>query len=502
MRKAKVGPPKIRAFLTQEDGTIAIISAVAMVAMIGTAGLALEYGNALLTKTTAQRAIDLAVYSAAVEYTQSGDETRMDATAASVLRINGVDPATLDLVLADDTLRGTVSTTAPLGLTRVLRDDSSVDIGVSATALLGPGEPNCVVALDSDGVGIALSGNSSIAAPNCAVASGSSIEANGNAYEITTPRLTYGPGGTLDLKNPDDNVRTSDGTPAPIEQETPEDPLNPSAARDEASRLLGLARNNAAGGPDITFSEYKKKDDPDEIPNRVAMIPGCTADDNDTDGKSWTVSCSGESEYAFGRITVDKKVSLEFETPGNYLIDGGIAIDKQADAVFRGGTYLIGGSIESGGSLGLNGGAYAVTDYVNIGGSLDAESATFLIGGDKQGPTKCDMSSLCIAGGTTRAKFTAPSSGTFADIAVMGPFNSPYANAEIATGNVGLDVSGAFYFPEGRLSIGGNSTMASDSGECLELIARKIVLTGTPSISTGSCQADTSTDNTEVRLIR
>lgn len=475
-------------FLSQEDGSVAILSAVAMVAMIGTAGLALEYGNALLVKNTTQRAVDLAVYSAAVEYTESGD-THMQATADNVLELNGVTEK-ITLVLDSDKgeLRGTVDTSAPLGLTRVIQDDSSVAIGVSATALLEKGKPNCIVALDSDGSGIDIRGAVSIDAQGCAIASGSSVEARGCTYKITTSKLMHGRG--YDLCDSDNNVITSDGDPAPIESGSPEDPLKDSAAKQEASEILAAIAGY--GGPDITLS--KKNED---LTDTFKDFDACTANDDDGDGSSWTVSCNDESKNAFGKITVGKGYSLTLKKNNNvkYLIGGDINIEDGGFLKLAGGAYQIEGAIEANGAAVLGGGTYAVTDYVDIGGSLTAEKATFIIGGRD----KCKNSTaFCIANGDD-VTLSPPDSGDFEDIAVMGPFNPPNGNAEITTGNTHMNASGKFYFPEGNLEISGNSSV---SGKCLELITKKLYLTGTVSITTNKCGSGATSDNVEVRLIK
>lgn len=479
-------------FLSQEDGSVAILSAVALVAMIGTAGLALEYGNALLVKNTTQRAIDLAVYSAAVEYTESGDKDRMKATAANVLRLNGVDPGTLEFEWPEGALRGKVSTSAPLGLTRVIRDDTSVEIGVSATALLGEEKQSCITALDSDGSGIDIRGTVSINAQDCPIASGSSIEARGCTYKITTSKLKYGSATKPDLCDSDNNVTTSDGDPAPIESGSPEDPLKDSDAREKASELL--AAISGFDGPEITLS--KKNEDPTD---KVEEVEGCTAADNGSDGSIWTVSCGGKSEYEFGKITVESGYSLIFENKGKYLIGGDINIESSGSLKLGGGTYQIEGAIESNGAANLGGGTYALTNYIDINGSLNAKNVTLLIDGKERSSTcKTSRTAFCIANGDEVA-LSPPDSGVFQDIAVMGPFNPPNGNAEIKTGNTHMNATGKFYFPEGNLEIDGNGSV---SGTCLELITKKLYLRGTVSITTKNCDAGATSDNGDVRLIK
>lgn len=419
----------IRSFLAQEDGTVAIISAVAMVGMIGTAGLALEYGNALLTKTTAQRAIDLAVYSAAVEYSTSGDTTRMNATAASVLRTNRVDFETLNLVLEADTLRGTVVMSAPLGLTRVIRDDPSVDIGVSATALLGPGEPACLVALDPDGTGIELHGGTSVQAPTCGTASAASVDAPCGT-NIVTSRLTYDSDTPPDICTTPNNVVTSDGEKPPIEREPATDPMADNPAIAAATGLLASASDLFPGGitafpdssgPDIRFSSTGNSKRIQEILDEVATVSGCEAEHA---GSTWTVKCSGASTHAFGEVEISGGASLNFVNesgssasqfhfqkivhnggqaefgPGSYLITDGLTVNSSA-------TFVSGMSFEIG-APSANGEAISVGGGGTLAMGPEAETGpSFRIGGN-----------ISVSGGATLTM--GPASGVGSSFEVDG----------------------------------------------------------------------------------
>lgn len=638
----------IRSFLSKEDGGVAIISAVAMVGMIGTAGLALEYGNALLSKTTAQRAIDLAVYSAAVEYSESGDSVRMKATAASVLRTNGVDSVTLNLVLDGDTLLGTVGLAAPLGLTRVIRDNSSVDINVSATALLGPGEPACLVALDSEGTGINLRGGTTAEARNCATASAASVEATCGTKIVTTS-LTYGSSSPPDICEWTTNVVKSDGEPAPIERKPATNPMADDPAIAKRAFLLaeasdpfpgGLASLPNSSGPDIDFSSTGNAKKIQDIRDEVASVPGCEAERS---GSTWTVKCSGTSTHAFGEVEISGGASLNFVNesnspdsqflfqriihngsqaefgPGSYRITDGLTVNslasfvsgmsfeigaqsQNANAISVGGgatlnigsdsvtspsfkidgnisvggngtltmgpgsglgsnfeidgnidiggsgtlimgsrtdagsTFRIDGNIDTNGNscfvLGaanehfINGaieakgagifgeGIYAITGYVNFGtggsspcngqqASLNAENVTFLIGGNNvpSNGNTCNRSSFCIGAGARNAVISAPNSGVFSNIAVMGPVNGSSGDATFAGGARDTSISGVLYFPEGRLTLSGGASVAGGTGGCLQLIAAEIELSGgTSAIS--DCLSGAGSQITQVRLIQ
>ena len=56
----------LKRFLADREGTVAIVTAVALPAVIGTVALVAEFGHGLITKAENQRVADLAAYAGAL----------------------------------------------------------------------------------------------------------------------------------------------------------------------------------------------------------------------------------------------------------------------------------------------------------------------------------------------------------------------------------------------------------------------------------------------------
>ena len=73
----------------------------------------------------------------------------------------------------------------------------------------------------------------------------------------------------------------------------------------------------------------------------------------------------------------------------------------------------------------------------------------------------------------------APSAGTTAQLAVIGPIpTTNTTGVTIAEGASNTSISGAFYFPNGTISLGGGASIGNGPSQCLELIGSQVSLTG------------------------
>lgn len=145
------------------------------------------------------------------------------------------------------------------------------------------------------------------------------------------------------------------------------------------------------------------------------------------------------------------------------------------------------------GSVGLSGGAklgagvYTIDGYlsVNTGGAncngsdaVTGTDVTFVLSG-KATPNdwECSGRVFCMTGGN-KINMTAPTSGTYANLAVIGP-QTPSINAGVnVTAGGQAKISGAFYFPNGPIDMGGGGSIGDSSIGCLELIGSSITLGG------------------------
>lgn len=196
-----------------------------------------------------------------------------------------------------------------------------------------------------------------------------------------------------------------------------------------------------------------------------------------------------------------------FQTAGNILNGGSssacLTLPAAAEHDING--YV---SLSCGATLGA--GVYTVAKYVSIGGSggggtVTGSNVTIVVGGFAV-PTSgsCQGLAFCIANGFSNVTLTAPTSGGTKNLAVIGPLSSsknPSAGATFVEGSSGTNISGAFYFPNGGVSLSGSATINS-SGGCLELIGSQVTLGG-GSAAGSTCSGLTSNSlGTVVTLVQ
>lgn len=147
----------------------------------------------------------------------------------------------------------------------------------------------------------------------------------------------------------------------------------------------------------------------------------------------------------------------------------------------------ISGNVNFAGGAKLGAGIYTVDGYfsVNTGGAncdgsaaVSGENVNIVISGVTT-PTnwECQGKVFCLTGGNALT-LTAPLSGTYANLAVVGPQSSSNTAAALITSGGTGKISGAFYFPNGNISFGGGGSLGSVPGGCLQLIGASISLSG------------------------
>ena len=180
-----------------------------------------------------------------------------------------------------------------------------------------------------------------------------------------------------------------------------------------------------------------------------------------------------------------------FQTAGN-IANGGsssacLTIPKAAEHDING--YV---SLACGATLGS--GVYTITDYVTLGGSggggtVTGSGVTLVVGATKVPSSgTCQGMAFCVAAGFGNVTLTAPSSGTTQSLLVIGPTSSsanPTAGALFTEGSSGTNLTGAFYLPNGAVSMSGSGTI-NNGGGCLELIGSQVSLSG-GSAATSTC---------------
>ncbi len=208
----------------------------------------------------------------------------------------------------------------------------------------------------------------------------------------------------------------------------------------------------------------------------------------------------GNSIYAGGGATTTLYDATGtgdlFQTAGNIASSGGTCLWIPAAAA-----HDINGYISLAGGTTLGTGVYTVTGYVAFGSNgggdvtcggssvgVSGSNVTLVINGTTVASGSCAGTAFCVAAGFGHVTLTAPTSGTDEQLLVVGPPSTSAhkaAGATFAEGASGTTLTGAFYFPNGPVSLSGSGTI-NNAGGCLELVGSQITLAG-GSAATSTC---------------
>ncbi len=360
-------------FVSCERASVTISSVLVLPVLLGIAGLAIEYGDALVTRAETQRVADLAVHSAVLAFGRGGDAAEVTLAAQAVTGLNGVAADETSVVIdssgAGPVVRVTITTPRPLVLSRVLESGQSLNVTVRSAATLEQAQPACVQALDPDGDGIKMSGGTSITTAGCAVASNATVSASGSS-RIVTETLTYDSDAPPDVSGGASIESPSGGDPR-IARMTASDPMaghvSVSRAQIDTARvaaLQGFEMPAVVTGPNIHFDWNAA------TTQQQANAVGCTASLSDS---TWNFDCPPGVAVNLGTLTIASGLSLNF------------ALSGTSDTA-----YSFSGSIRnSGATMQFGPGAYSVAQgiYTEGGATTRFTTGTYRVG---RGTSQCD----------------------------------------------------------------------------------------------------------------
>jgi len=200
-----------------------------------------------------------------------------------------------------------------------------------------------------------------------------------------------------------------------------------------------------------------------------------------------------------------------FQIVGNVRTDGGSCLVFGAAA-----NHDIRGYISASGAVVLGAGVYTLDGYLHLGAnyggssscngatvSLRAIDVTIILSG-KNAPTggwACPDKAFCAAAGYSNMILRAPETGPFTKLALIGPTNaSVRSGAALTSGASGGQISGAFYFPNGPISLSGGATGSGSNSGCLQIIGSTVTLSGGSTLAS-ECIAPVGGSQTAVRLL-
>jgi hypothetical protein len=368
--------PLPQRFMRDEEGNFALIAALLLPLLVGSAALAVEYGHGLVTRSHNQRVGDMSAFSGALRYTDSQSEAEMRAAARQVARLNGIAPDKVDVALVPaprgegEAVRVTISVENSIVLGTLLGASDILKISTLSYAAIGSeGEGSCILALDAQQSGVILSGGTSLSATTCSVASNATIEVPCGTSIVA--ELVY-----YDSKPPSqgcNGIRSPDGSAGKSERQATPDPLAGNAQIGTAvSRLTAVAGMPAVtipsvkSGPDIEFGWNNRQ----PVAAKLSQA-GCSLGPGADYSGEWIVICpDATAVHNFGTLTVTGK-SLQFNAGGKaskrYEFSGGINVTSGAKASFPDGTYVVtrGISASSGTEVSFGKGSFHVGANTN-----------------------------------------------------------------------------------------------------------------------------------------
>ncbi|TCL89180.1 putative Flp pilus-assembly TadE/G-like protein [Rhizobium sp. PP-WC-2G-219] len=187
-----------------------------------------------------------------------------------------------------------------------------------------------------------------------------------------------------------------------------------------------------------------------------------------------------------------KGSATTFEIAGRIETGGGTCLALPAIA-----SHEINGSVNVQGALELGAGAYLIDGYLALGQSsggsstcngrttsLLANNVTLVLSGkERMSGGACDGTAFCASAGYNDMVLVSPTSGTYAQLAVLGPARVK-AGATLTGGAGGGIIAGAFYFPNGPIRMDGGASASGTAGDCLTMIGSSISVAGGTSAAT------------------
>jgi Flp pilus assembly protein TadG len=199
------------------------------------------------------------------------------------------------------------------------------------------------------------------------------------------------------------------------------------------------------------------------------------------------VHIGGGSSTTFADATGASDI---FQLTGNFNVASGGGSCTWVSAAAQ---HDIKGAVISAGGTIIGSGVYTVTNYIALGASAGGDvscggstvglsgSGVTLVAGGYSTPASgtCANQAFCVGAGYGHVTLTSPSSGATAGLVVLGPTGVGLTSgATFAEGASNTSLSGAFYFPQGAISMSGAASIGGGAGQCLEIIGTQVSLGG------------------------
>jgi hypothetical protein len=229
--------------------------------------------------------------------------------------------------------------------------------------------------------------------------------------------------------------------------------------------------------------------------NAIYLGGGATLNMADATGASSVFQLNGAMNTGSGGgscITVP--AAAQHDINGVMNVAGGVTLGA--------GNYTINGYM----GAGVGGGGGVTCNGVST--SLSGTGVTFVLSGATLIPgsvssTGCGGQVWCVGAGYSNVSLTAPGSGSYNDLLVIGPTTGSVgtAGAMFTAGGSNAMLSGAFYFPKGPVNLAGGASVTYGTGGCLQLIGSAVTLSGGTSAAS-DCTGLGNTGAASVALVQ
>ncbi len=218
----------------------------------------------------------------------------------------------------------------------------------------------------------------------------------------------------------------------------------------------------------------------------------------------YALNVGGGSKTTLADATGSSSV---FQMVGDVYQSGGACITLPAAT-----NHDINGSVSVAGGLTLGSGLYAIAGNfwagASSGGDVTCNSvsvgvsgtnvAIALTGSSPKAISAPSTSVFVIGAGFNHVSVSAPASGTYQNVAIVGPLStSVRGGMSLTEGASATTVNGALYFPNGPMALSGGASIGSGAGQCLEIVGTQVTLNGGTAVAS-QCVAGAGTSSTPV----
>jgi Flp pilus assembly protein TadG len=487
----------LKRLFTAESGSIMVLAAFALTAVMGMSGLAVEVGNGYYAKVRNQRVADMAALGAAMAYQSTSSVSQSTQVARDIVAANGLpgNAAAVTLPISVGSISAVkvqITSVVPIRLATMITKAASYSVSATAVASIGGNATlGCVMALDKTATnGVLIDGASGLDATGCAVLSNAAVTLNGSG---TLKASSIVSGGNITKPQWSGTIV---GTQQPNTANAAVDPLANNSALAAAFAQLGQVVGPTApvmpGGPafsgsgtDWTFQSSASAFN--ALPNSDPTKKYCAL-------AASQYTCSAGT-YAINNLAIPGNMKVTFQGPSQITVYGTVS-DGGAGLSFVGGTnasisfkngyssnssgvsfgnmdVYFGGNVTLNGTSSIGNGTVTVQGSFSTGGSstVTIGAGAHAFGSVYNGGNQLTLGAgnLIVAGAITTngGSTTTIGAGSF----VVGKDNSGYSindsgTAPITFGDGNFSGTGGLYLSGGGSNVtfgAGNITLGTSN---------------------------------------